>query len=81
MYFIKFQEDINHVALSEYLQPIRELEELVKRKALARLEYEGQRDSSVIALRYKNNATAYAMDKYAYYICFRCNKVILYSYV
>lgn len=41
----------------------------VKRKALMRLEYEGD-----CTMR-NDHAAAYAMEKYAYYVCFKCKKV------
>lgn len=41
----------------------------VKRKALMRLEYEGD------CTMKNDHAAAYAMEKYAYYVCFKCKKV------
>lgn len=44
----------------------------VKRKALMRLEYEGLDKG-------RADPAAYAMDRYAYYVCFKCNKVSCHS--
>jgi len=63
------QTPIEHACLADVLDPIRELMADVKRKALMRLEYEG--DCTI-----KNDhAAVYAMEKYAYYVCFKCTKV------
>lgn len=76
-----FQSDIEHEYLSDLINPIRELYADVKRKALMRLEYEGLLDpdsqtlSQSAGMRYHGNATAYAMERYAYYVCHKCNKV------
>lgn len=43
-----------------------------------RLEYEGLHRAEAISTpgaRYYNDPAAYAMDRYAYYVCFKCNKV------
>lgn len=61
--------DILHTALVDILEPITTLKNDVKRKALMRLEYEGL----VKTTDYKDLAS-YAMDRYAYYVCFKCNK-------
>ncbi|XP_055587703.1 E3 ubiquitin-protein ligase highwire isoform X4 [Uranotaenia lowii] len=61
--------DIQHLALTEILEPIVALKTDVKRKALMRLEYEGvakNLDSKDLA--------AYAMERYAYYVCSQCEK-------
>jgi E3 ubiquitin-protein ligase MYCBP2 len=49
------------------------LKEDVKRKAVMRLKYEGI-DKEVIDDQ-KDLAT-YAMERYAYYVCSKCQKVI-----
>lgn len=67
------QVPIDHPCLSDILDPIRELMADVKRKALMRLEYEG--DCTMKG----DHAAAYAMEKYAYYVCFKCNKVSISS--
>lgn len=65
--------------LKELLEPIEELYKDVRRKALMRLEYEGLHSSEAITTpgtKYYNDPALYAMDRYAYYVCYRCNKVI-----
>lgn len=59
---------MDHPVLSELLTPVKLLYEDVKRKALMRLEYEGLDKARV-------DPAYYAMDRYAYYVCFKCNKV------
>lgn len=41
----------------------------VKRKALMRLEYEGD------GMMKNEHSDTYAMEKYAYYVCYKCKKV------
>ncbi|XP_058468268.1 E3 ubiquitin-protein ligase highwire isoform X2 [Malaya genurostris] len=61
--------DIQHSALMDILEPIVSLKADVKRKALMRLEYEG------LAKTLDNkNLAAYAMERYAYYVCSQCDK-------
>lgn len=69
---------IEHPTLQEFLEPIEELYKDVKRKALMRLEYEGLHNAEAIAtpgMKYYNDPALYAMDRYAYYVCYKCNKV------
>lgn len=43
-----------------------------------RLEYEGLHQTEAISLpgnRFYQDAEGYAMERYAYYVCYRCNKV------
>ncbi|KRT81356.1 hypothetical protein AMK59_5684, partial [Oryctes borbonicus] len=71
------KSNIEHDVLKELLAPVQELFNDVQRKALLRLEYEGLLSSDAIATpggRFYNNAAAYAMDRYAYYVCYKCNK-------
>nr|KAF6374641.1 MYC binding protein 2 [Pipistrellus kuhlii] len=68
---------INHVVLKDLLDPIKELYEDVKRKALMRLEYEGLHKSEAITtpgVRFYNDPAGYAMNRYAYYVCYKCKK-------
>ncbi|XP_011315230.1 E3 ubiquitin-protein ligase MYCBP2 isoform X2 [Fopius arisanus] len=68
---------MEHPTLTEHLTSIKELYTDVRRKALMRLEYEGlHKAEAVIAPggRYYQNPTAYAMDRYAYYVCYKCQK-------
>jgi len=64
--------------LEDLLLPIRELFNDVKRKALMRLEYEGLIKSEAITVpgsRFYKDPEGFAMERYAYYLCFKCNKV------
>lgn len=63
---------MDHPTLTQLLTPIRELHEDVQRKALMRLEYEGLNRTG--GRSYKDPAS-YAMERYAYYVCFKCKKV------
>lgn len=69
---------MEHPILTELLMPILDLFNDVKRKALMRLEYEGLHTTEAITLhgsRFHNDPAGYAMDRYAYYVCYKCNKV------
>ena len=49
----------------------------VKKKALMRLEYEGLSKCEAISSpdsRWFNDPTGFSMERYAYYVCFKCNK-------
>ena len=61
--------DIDHPVLAEELEPIIQLKNDVKRKAMMRLEYEG-----IIKTTELRDLATYAMDRYAYYVCFKCQK-------
>ncbi|XP_042586724.1 E3 ubiquitin-protein ligase MYCBP2 isoform X18 [Cyprinus carpio] len=68
---------INHSVLKDLLDPIKELYEDVRRKALMRLEYEGLHKSEAITTsgaRFYNNPAGFAMNRYAYYVCYKCKK-------
>ncbi|XP_046683725.1 E3 ubiquitin-protein ligase MYCBP2 isoform X4 [Homalodisca vitripennis] len=58
---------MEHPVLGELLAPILSLLEDVRRKAVMRLEYEGLDKG-------RADPASYAMDRYAYYVCFKCNK-------
>lgn len=76
-----FQNKINHTVLKDLLDPIKELYEDVRRKALMRLEYEGLHKSEAITtpgVRFYNDPAGYAMNRYAYYVCYKCKKVWCY---
>lgn len=69
--------------LSDLLAPVNELYKDVRRKALMRLEYEGLHNNEAIlapGTRYYNDPAAYAMDRYAYYVCYKCNKVSIITF-
>lgn len=61
--------DIAHDLLAELLEPIVSLKNDVKRKALMRLEYEGMLKANDVT-----DLIGFAMDRFAYYVCFKCNK-------
>ncbi|XP_062580615.1 E3 ubiquitin-protein ligase MYCBP2-like [Saccostrea cucullata] len=68
---------IDHPVLKELLKPIRDLFSDVKRKALMRLEYEGLHKAEAITTpgaRFYKDPAGFAMDRYAYYVCFKCKK-------
>ncbi|KAM4795152.1 LOW QUALITY PROTEIN: E3 ubiquitin-protein ligase MYCBP2 [Rhinophrynus dorsalis] len=68
---------INHSVLKDLLDPIKELYEDVRRKALMRLEYEGLHKSEAITtpgVRFYNDPASYALNRYAYYVCYKCKK-------
>ncbi|XP_065222944.1 E3 ubiquitin-protein ligase MYCBP2 isoform X3 [Planococcus citri] len=61
------KRSIFHDSVKTLLSPIWDLMKDVRKKALMRLEYEG------CPSNYEDPA-AYAMEKYAYYVCFKCKK-------
>ena len=76
--FISLQNAIDHPVLKELLKPVRDLYSDVKRKAMMRLEYEGLHKAEAITTpgaRFYQDPSGFAMDRYAYYVCFKCKKV------
>lgn len=74
------QNKINHSVIKDLLDPIKELYDDVRRKALMRLEYEGLHKSEAITTagaRFYNDPAGFAMNRYAYYVCYKCKKVLL----
>ena len=68
---------IGHDALKPLLDPIEALYEDVKKKALMRLEYEGLSKSEAVmakGARFHNDPSGFALERYAYYVCFKCGK-------
>ncbi|XP_031417201.1 E3 ubiquitin-protein ligase MYCBP2 isoform X1 [Clupea harengus] len=68
---------INHSVIKDLLDPIKELYEDVRRKALMRLEYEGLHKSEAITTpgaRFYDDPASFAMNRYAYYVCYKCKK-------
>ena len=57
---------MDHHSLSDLLKPVKDLFEDVRRKAQTRLAYEGLPPSE--------SSAETAMERYAYYICFKCGK-------
>ena len=74
---------IAHAKLADVLDPVMDLYEDVKRKCLMRLEYENLMKSEAITSptsKFYQKPLDYAMWKYAYYICHKCNKVKGFNY-
>ncbi|XP_043522651.1 E3 ubiquitin-protein ligase highwire-like [Frieseomelitta varia] len=66
---------MEHPTLADQLTSIKELYEDVRRKALMRLEYEGlHKAEATFGGRYQQDPAAYAMERYAYYVCYKCQK-------
>jgi len=68
---------VDHVVLNDLLKPIQVLFEDVRRKALMRLEYEGLHKAEAITTpgaRFYKDVAGFAIDRYAYYVCFKCKK-------
>ncbi|XP_026670203.1 E3 ubiquitin-protein ligase MYCBP2-like isoform X5 [Ceratina calcarata] len=68
---------MEHPTLADQLISIKELYEDVRRKALMRLEYEGLHKAEAAfgaSGRYHQDPAAYAMERYAYYVCYKCQK-------
>ena len=71
---------IAHAKLADVLDPVTELYKDVKKKCLTRLEYENLMKSEAItsqSSKFYQKPLDYAMWKYAYYVCHKCNKVRL----
>lgn len=71
------KKPIEHERLQDLLQPLQNLYADVQRKARMRLEYEGlmhHSDITTPGAKYYHDPTGYAMEKYAYYLCFKCDK-------
>jgi RCR-type E3 ubiquitin transferase len=66
------KNDIHHDSLKDLLESINVLKDDVKRKAIMRLKYEGI-DKELI--NDHKDLAAYAMERYAYYVCCKCQKV------
>ncbi|XP_064637403.1 E3 ubiquitin-protein ligase MYCBP2-like isoform X3 [Lineus longissimus] len=69
--------DIEHPVLKDLLDPILALYEDVKRKSTMRLEYEGLHVAKPISTpgtRYFSDPSGFAMERYAYYVCYKCKK-------
>lgn len=63
---------IYHDSLRDLLEPINALKDDVKRKAVMRFQYEGIEKEVVDG---QKDIVAYAMERYAYYVCCKCQKV------
>ena len=72
------QVEISHVSLEKYLATLRQLKKEVERKSLQRLQYEGLTTCESVtnpSSKYFNDPAAFAYNKYAYYVCYKCSKV------
>lgn len=66
---------MDHPALNKDIKPYLKLKELVKAKALQRLKYEGldkDLDLTDPSSPYCGKPAEYAIDRFAYYPCYRC---------
>lgn len=69
---------MKHEMLNEILVPVFELYKDVHRKALMRLEYEGLHTAEAVVTpgaRFHIDPAAYAIYRYAYYVCYKCKKL------
>jgi len=71
------RQEIAHEELGEVLESIIALKEEVERKALMRLEYDNLSQCQDITSpggRFYQDPKGYAMNKFAYFLCYKCNK-------
>lgn len=71
------KEPMNHPLVEPLLVPIEAIRDEIKRKAAVRIEYDGLKNDPMITnpeSPFHKNPLAYAMEKYAYYMCFKCAK-------
>lgn len=69
------KEPLFHESLREMIEPLRELKEDVQKKAKMRLSYDGLAKSLTESKNAKKeDLTSFAMNRYAYYPCFKCGK-------
>lgn len=69
---------MEHPELFPLLAPIKVLYDDVMRKAMMRLQYEGLEKSDAITNAnspHYNKPDRYAMERYCYYQCYKCNQV------
>eukprot|EP00094_Tigriopus_californicus_P010528 TCALIF_10156-PA protein Name:"Similar to MYCBP2 E3 ubiquitin-protein ligase MYCBP2 (Homo sapiens)" AED:0.02 eAED:0.04 QI:14/0.77/0.5/1/0.88/0.8/10/0/4914 len=65
---------IENESLRKFLDPIDHLYDDVRKKSLMRLEYDGLTKCEAIAKHHNNDPANYAIERYAYYVCFKCQK-------
>eukprot|EP00656_Telonema_subtile_P054326 TRINITY_DN8096_c0_g1_i4.p1 TRINITY_DN8096_c0_g1~~TRINITY_DN8096_c0_g1_i4.p1 ORF type:complete len:610 (-),score=158.24 TRINITY_DN8096_c0_g1_i4:132-1961(-) len=63
-----------HAWLEPLLRPGLELYEAVKDKASKRLEFEKLADDPQIKANFDGDSVKFALKKFAYYMCFKCNE-------
>ena len=76
-YFMQTKQ-IKHKGLAEILKPLEQLYDDVQRKATTRLQYENMQKCDAITnpgSPFYQKPVDFAMQRYAYYICFKCSKV------
>jgi IBR domain, a half RING-finger domain/Zinc finger, C3HC4 type (RING finger) len=69
------KQPIGHPSLDKLLVPYQKLRRIVAQKALKRLKIEaldGDPDITDPSGRYFGNPGAYALDRFAYYMCYKC---------
>ena len=68
---------MQHPALADLLDPVMSLYTDVRKKSLMRLEYEGLSKCEAVTAegaRWHGDPAGFAMERYAYYVCFKCGK-------
>lgn len=66
-----------HPALADLLQPCLDLYNTLVQKALTRLQYDGLSEAAEFqdpANRYFKDPVGFALNRYAYYLCYRCGR-------
>jgi E3 ubiquitin-protein ligase MYCBP2 len=66
-----------HATLDHLLEPLRVLKEQVREKAVLRLKYENLEaapELTTVGTEWYQNPAGWAMHKFAYYLCFKCQK-------
>lgn len=72
------QSSISHPDLYEIMSQLIHLYDQIKSKALTRLQHDGLFNSSDVtdpSGKYFQDPTGFAMDRYAYYMCSKCQQV------
>lgn len=72
------QSSISHPDLYEIMSQLIQLYDQIKSKALTRLQHDGLFNSSDVtdpSGKYFQDPTGFAMDRYAYYMCSKCQQV------
>lgn len=69
--------ELSHPSIADKIEPIRTLKDDVRRKAVTRLKFENKHEDAEVMdqeSKYFGDPESYAMDKYNYYLCFKCDK-------
>ncbi|EGC38296.1 hypothetical protein DICPUDRAFT_76110 [Dictyostelium purpureum] len=70
-------QTMDHPSLKKYLDPINELYNTIKTKALTRLEINGPEQDvnfNDTTSKWYNNKEGYVMERFSYFMCFKCKK-------